>query len=99
MVGCCRYELERQLLDGKVTVKELPALWNRRMTEYLGCTPKNDAEGILQVWPPPCPAQWVPCCEGYVENARPQRMITGHTTLVSTLGVTAAKVDWSMGPA
>eukprot|EP00891_Asterochloris_glomerata_P006465 jgi/Astpho2/6465/Aster-06934 len=43
-----RYELERQLLDGKVTVNELPALWNERMTEYLGCTPRNDAEGILQ---------------------------------------------------
>ena len=49
VVGCCRYELERQLLDGKVTVSELPALWNKRMTEYLGCTPSNDAEGILQV--------------------------------------------------
>ena len=47
--GCCRYELERQLLDGKVTVSELPSLWNKRMTEYLGCTPANDAEGILQV--------------------------------------------------
>ena len=46
---CCRYELERQLLDGKVTVSELPGLWNKRMTEYLGCTPKSDAEGILQV--------------------------------------------------
>lgn len=48
VIDCCRYELERQLLDGKVTVNELPALWNERMTEYLGCTPRNDAEGILQ---------------------------------------------------
>ena len=48
VIGCCRYELERQLLDGKITVNELPALWNERMTEYLGCTPRNDAEGILQ---------------------------------------------------
>ena len=56
VTGCCRYELERQLLDGKVTVSELPALWNERMTEYLGCSPKNDAEGILQVGYTPCPA-------------------------------------------
>eukprot|EP00884_Botryococcus_braunii_P012398 jgi/Botrbrau1/21159/Bobra.0061s0052.1 len=43
-----RYELEKALLEGKVQVKELPALWNERMTSDLGCTPEDDARGVLQ---------------------------------------------------
>ena len=29
-------------------MKELPAIWNERMREYLGIAPRNDAEGVLQ---------------------------------------------------
>jgi len=36
------------LLDGSVAVADLPRLWNEKMTEYLGCTPADDAEGVLQ---------------------------------------------------
>ncbi len=43
-----RYELERQMFDGEVTVDELPGLWNSKYEEYLGVRPDNDAEGILQ---------------------------------------------------
>ena len=43
-----RYELERGLFDGTVTVDELPALWNQKMKEYLGVTPANDKLGVLQ---------------------------------------------------
>ena len=50
-----RYELERGLLDGSVAVADLPRLWNERMASYLGCTPADDAEGVLQV----CPYVWV----------------------------------------
>ena len=28
---------------------DLPRIWNERMTSYLGCTPKDDAQGVLQV--------------------------------------------------
>ena len=27
---------------------ELPSLWNETMSDYLGITPHNDAEGVLQ---------------------------------------------------
>ena len=27
---------------------DLPRIWNERMTSYLGCTPKDDAQGVLQ---------------------------------------------------
>mmetsp|Transcript_316 Transcript_316/g.968 ORF Transcript_316/g.968 Transcript_316/m.968 type:complete len:230 (+) Transcript_316:121-810(+) len=43
-----RYELEKGLLDGTVAVKDLPELWNERMSAYLGCTPSSDSEGVLQ---------------------------------------------------
>ena len=44
----CRYELEQQLLAGDISIQDVPRLWNEKMTEYLGCTPKDDAQGVLQ---------------------------------------------------
>ncbi len=43
-----RYEMEKAIFRENIPVKELPALWNRKMQEYLQITPSNDAEGILQ---------------------------------------------------
>ena len=43
-----RFDLERAMLNGSVAIKDLPELWNAKMQEYLGITPKNDAEGVLQ---------------------------------------------------
>ncbi len=43
-----RYEMEKAIFRDGVEVEELPALWNKKMQEYLHITPKNDAEGILQ---------------------------------------------------
>ena len=43
-----RFELELALLEGKLSVAELPAAWNAKMQAYLGLTPPNDAEGVLQ---------------------------------------------------
>jgi len=43
-----RYEIEKAIFRDGVDVEELPALWNQKMQEYLGITPSNDAEGILQ---------------------------------------------------
>ncbi|MBZ0271404.1 carboxypeptidase M32 [bacterium] len=43
-----RFEIERDLLSGKLAVKDLPAAWNAKMQEFLGVTPQNDALGCLQ---------------------------------------------------
>jgi carboxypeptidase Taq len=43
-----RVELEIALVEGRVAVKDLPEAWNSRMREYLGITPANDAQGVLQ---------------------------------------------------
>lgn len=45
-----RYEIEKKLLDGSMSVEEIPQVWNELMVEYLGesSRPENDAEGCLQ---------------------------------------------------
>ncbi|MDD5937130.1 MAG: carboxypeptidase M32 [Clostridiales bacterium] len=43
-----RYELERDLLNGKLAVKDLPKAWNEKMQKYLSITPTTDSEGVLQ---------------------------------------------------
>jgi carboxypeptidase Taq len=43
-----RFELEQELLDGTLPVKDLPAAWNARFKEYLGLKVDNDANGVLQ---------------------------------------------------
>lgn len=39
-----RYELERDLINGIISVVELPALWNAKYKEYLGIEVQNDAK-------------------------------------------------------
>ena len=43
-----RYELEKQLLNGTLSVSDLPAAWNRLYKEYLGVDVPNDTVGVLQ---------------------------------------------------
>ncbi len=43
-----RLELEIALMDGSLAVQDLPDAWNSRMQEYLGLTPPDDAQGVLQ---------------------------------------------------
>lgn len=43
-----RFELEQDLLNGKLAVKDAPDAWNSKMKAYLGITPPSDREGVLQ---------------------------------------------------
>ncbi len=43
-----RFEIEKLLINDNFPVAELPQLWNEKMEEYLGITPSNDTEGVLQ---------------------------------------------------
>ena len=43
-----RFELENDVVNGRVKVTDLPKEWNARMEAYLGITPPNDADGVLQ---------------------------------------------------
>ena len=43
-----RFELEQDLIDGKVSVRDLPEVWNTRFREYFGIDVPDDAHGVLQ---------------------------------------------------
>jgi carboxypeptidase Taq len=43
-----RLEVEIGMVDGSIQIKDLPEIWNTKMKEYLGITPPNDAQGVLQ---------------------------------------------------
>jgi carboxypeptidase Taq len=43
-----RFNIERDLFAGKITVKELPEVWNQSYKKYLGIKIENDSEGVMQ---------------------------------------------------
>jgi carboxypeptidase Taq len=43
-----RFELEQDLIEGRITAADLPEAWNTKMHEYLGVVVPDDASGVLQ---------------------------------------------------
>jgi carboxypeptidase Taq len=43
-----RYELEKALINGDLSVSDLPAAWNKMYKHYLHITPKNYSDGVMQ---------------------------------------------------
>jgi carboxypeptidase Taq len=43
-----RFELEQDIVNGRIELRDLPGEWNERMHAYLGVDVPNDAEGVLQ---------------------------------------------------
>lgn len=43
-----RFELEEALINGEISVSELPQRWRAAMEDYLGIVPDDDAHGVLQ---------------------------------------------------
>lgn len=43
-----RFELENEMLEGRLRVKDLPEAWNSRVRSYLGLDVPNDRDGVLQ---------------------------------------------------
>lgn len=43
-----RYEIEKLLIGGSLSVKDLPAKWNQLYKEYLGVDVPDDTHGVLQ---------------------------------------------------
>jgi len=43
-----RFEIERELMAGKIKVTELPGIWNQKYRDYLGLDIENDSEGVMQ---------------------------------------------------
>jgi carboxypeptidase Taq len=43
-----RFELEQDIINGRVDLRDLPTVWNERMHDYLGVEVPDDAHGVLQ---------------------------------------------------
>jgi carboxypeptidase Taq len=43
-----RFELERSLINGGLQARDLPEAWNAKIREYLGLTPPDDRDGVMQ---------------------------------------------------
>ncbi len=43
-----RFEIEKDLIEGTIEVKDLPKIWNDKMKEYFGLIVKKDSDGVLQ---------------------------------------------------
>jgi carboxypeptidase Taq len=43
-----RFELEQELIEGTLAVRDLPEAWNARFEEYFGIKVADDADGVLQ---------------------------------------------------
>jgi carboxypeptidase Taq len=43
-----RFELEQELIEGTLAVRDLPEVWNTRFEEYFGIPVTNDLDGVLQ---------------------------------------------------
>ena len=43
-----RYEIEKELISGKMTVDDIPSVWNEKTKKYLNITPPSDDLGCLQ---------------------------------------------------
>lgn len=43
-----RFEIERDLFSQKISIKDLPEIWNEKYDQYLGIEVPNDSEGVMQ---------------------------------------------------
>jgi carboxypeptidase Taq len=43
-----RFELEQELVEGRLAIRDLPEAWNAKYKEYLGVDVPDDTDGVLQ---------------------------------------------------
>jgi carboxypeptidase Taq len=43
-----RFELEQEIVNGRIDLRDLPQLWAEKMQAYLGVDVPDDAQGVLQ---------------------------------------------------
>ncbi len=79
-----RYELERDLFSGKISVDELPQAWNEKYAEYLGVKIENDSEGVMQ------DTHWSSGLYGYFPSYALGNIYSGQITEA----LTKAVPDW-----
>ena len=43
-----RFQIERQILNGEISVNDIPSVWNENFKDMFGITPTTDTDGCLQ---------------------------------------------------
>lgn len=85
-----RFEIERDLIGGQVSVNDLPTVWNKKMQDYLGITPPNNGkEGVLQ------DVHWSEAYFGYFPSYSLGNMIAGQlwNTMRNEIAGIDAKIE------
>ena len=67
-----RFELEQELIEGRLAVSDLPEAWNARIKDYLGIDVPDDANGVLQ------DVHWAGGTIGYFPTYALGNLIAGH---------------------
>jgi carboxypeptidase Taq len=67
-----RFELEQELIEGRLAIADLPEAWNARVKEYLGLDVPDDSHGVLQ------DVHWSAGLIGYFPTYALGNLIAGH---------------------
>ncbi len=86
-----RFELERDLFAGKITVDELPEAWNQKYADYLGVKIENDSEGLMQ------DTHWASGLYGYFPSYALGNIYSGQITAAITKDLPNWRIQLSEG--
>ncbi len=79
-----RFEIERDLFAGKISIDELPVVWNQKYADYLGVEVKDDSEGVMQ------DTHWASGLFGYFPSYALGNIYDGQIVIA----ITKALPDW-----
>ncbi len=79
-----RFEIERDLFAEKITINELPQVWNEKYEKYLGVKIENDSEGVMQ------DTHWASGLYGYFPSYALGNIYSGQITA----SITKDLPDW-----
>ena len=79
-----RFEIERDLFEDKIKVKELPDVWNQKYSDYLEVEVEDDSEGVMQ------DTHWASGLYGYFPSYALGNIYSG----LMTVAITRDLPDW-----
>jgi carboxypeptidase Taq len=86
-----RFEIEEMIFNQGMESAEIPSIWNQKYKEYLGLTPKNYAEGVMQ------DSHWAGAAFGYFPTYTLGNLISGSLYHRMIKEVPGAKKDIEKG--
>jgi len=86
-----RFELERDLFADKVSINELPEVWNQKYADYLGVKIDDDSEGVMQ------DTHWASGLYGYFPSYAIGNIYSGQITAAITRDMPEWRQNLSQG--